>query len=115
MKKRIVAIVAIIALIAILGVVLCACNASSYEKKLKKAGYTVEVVEDEDKDADIVWMVEAFKMDGLKPINVTVVKFAKTDDAKDAAEDAKSMGMSVKRSGKIVIEATSEQGLKDAK
>ncbi len=119
MNKKVISIVAIIAIVAILGVVLVACNASSYEKKLEKAGYEVQVMEadEEDKEEGIEWMVTGEKLDGLKPVMVMVVKFAKTDRAKEAEEDAiKFYGEDcVSRSGKIVIAASSKEALKDAK
>ncbi len=111
MNKKVLAIVAVIALVAILGVCLVACNAESYEKKLEKAGYDVEVVEDAGKDAE--WMVMAKKKGSFD--TVTIVKCTSLDDAKDAEKEAKDMGgVSVYRTGKIVMVGT-EQGVKDAK
>ena len=48
MSKKVIALVAIVALIAIVAVCLTACNADSIEKKLDKAGYTVEVFDSEE-------------------------------------------------------------------
>jgi len=127
MKKNIVAIVAIIALVAVLGVVLCACNADSYQKKLEKAGYTVEVMSEEDaeeafgEDSEVEWAVYAIKAgDGgliSKVVDADagyVIKFADKADAEDAEKDAEDAGFTVYRSGKIVI-AGSEGFVKDAK
>ena len=49
-KKRIVAIVAIIALIAVMAVVFAACNAETYQKRLEKAGYEVETLDQRRQD-----------------------------------------------------------------
>ena len=118
MNKKVISIVAIIALVAILGVCLVACNADSYAKKLEKAGYEVVVAKgDETGEEGAEWMVTATKAEGLLNINtVTIVKYANTDDAKEAEEAAIAIfGEScVYRSGKIVMAGT-EQGIKDAK
>lgn len=120
MNKKVISIIAIVAIIAILGVVLVACNADSYQKKLEKAGYEVVVIEgdeaDEEADADVEWIVTASK--GLTEY-VSVVKFKDTDDAKEFESNAvtgSGFGMKVvcERSGKIVFYGT-EQGVKDAK
>lgn len=119
MSKKVMAVVAVVALIAILGICLVACNAESYEKKLEKKGYTVVTSEaDEEDGVKIEWMVNGTKKgDGLLKVdNVTIVKYANTDDAKDAESDAKKvLGEDcVYRIGKILIAGT-EQGVKDAK
>ena len=117
MNKKVMAIVAVIALVAILGICLVACNAESYEKKLEKAGYTVVKSEaDEDDGVKIEWMVSGTKMEGINIDTVTIIKYANTDDAKKAEEDAiKLLGEDcVYRIGKIVMGGT-RQGLKDAK
>lgn len=125
MKKKIIALVAIVALIAIVAVCLTACNADSIEKKLDKAGYTVQVYDsEEDKEKGIEWVVSGSKGDisigGGVNVDydfVTVTKFAKTEDAKKAVEEAEESGvdegMTIKRIGKIVYAGT-EQGVKDA-
>lgn len=122
MKKRIVAIVAIVALIAIVAVCLTACNADSIAKKLENKGYEAvamsadDISEEYGDDASIKWAVTAGKLDGLD--SVTVIKFAKADDAKEfeeAMEGLASLGGGVvDRVGSIVYMGT-EQGVKDAK
>ena len=125
MKKRIVAIVAIVALIAIVAVCLVcltACNADSIAKKLENKGYEAaamsadDISEEYGDDASIKWAVTAGKIDGLD--SVTVIKFAKADDAKEFAEAMESLaalgGGVVDRVGSIVYMGT-EQGVKDAK
>lgn len=110
MKKRILAVVAIIALVAILGVVLCACNADSYAKKLEKAGYKVIVADEEDladMDGKVVWGVSGSK--GLD--NVTIIKFKTADDAKEYADELPTgkvggFEMVVEKSGKVVFYGT---------
>lgn len=122
MKKKIVAIVAIVALIAIVAVCLTACNADSIAKKLENKGYKAvamsadDISEEYGDDASIKWGVSASKLDGLD--SVTVIKFAKADDAKEFAEAMESLaalgGGVVDRVGSIVYMGT-EQGVKDAK
>ena len=122
MKKRIVAIVAIVALIAIVAVCLTACNADSIAKKLENKGYEAvamsadDISEEYGDDASIKWVVEAGKLEGLD--SVTVIKFAKADDAKEFEEAMGSLvglgGGVVDRVGSIVYMGT-EQGVKDAK
>lgn len=118
MNKKVISIIAIVAIIAILGVVLVACNADSYQKKLEKAGYEVIAIEaDEDEEADVEWAVKGTKVEGLLDVDtVTVVKYANTDDAKEAEELAIEIygEDGVYRTGKILIFGT-EQGVKDAK
>lgn len=123
MNKKVLAIVAVIALVAILGVCLVACNAESYEKKLEKAGYEVEVLEGDDVDQikELVGDLEVeWAVGGAKDADsVTVIKFKNTDDAKEFEKNApvgSAFGYTLKceRSGKIVIYG-SEQGVKDAK
>lgn len=118
MSKKIITIVAIIALVAILAVCLVACNAQSYTKKLEKKGYTVTSFEaDESAEYDAEWGVVGIKKgDGILsvPDTVTVIKFKKTQDAKDYEAYSKELGLSVYRTGKIVI-AGSEAGVKAAK
>lgn len=122
MKKKIVAIVAIVALIAIVAVCLTACNADSIAKKLENKGYKAvamsadDISEEYGDDASIKWVVEAGKLEGLD--SVTVIKFAKADDAKEFEEAMGSLvglgGGVVDRVGSIVYMGT-EQGVKDAK
>lgn len=122
MKKKIVAIVAIVALIAIVAVCLTACNADSIAKKLENKGYEAvamsadEISEEYGDDASIKWAVTAGKLDGLD--SVTVIKFAKADDAKEFEETMEGLaslgGGVVDRVGSIVYMGT-EQGVKDAK
>lgn len=118
-KKVIISIVAIIALIGILGVVLVACNADSYSKKLKKAGYEVASIKADDikeygfDPGDIKWVVK-----GVKGIDsVTVVKFKKQSQAKDAEKEMKDVPfqvLTIERSGAVLIYGT-EDGVKAAK
>ena len=117
MSKRIISIVAIVALVAILGVCLIACNADTYEKRLEKAGYTVQVIDlsEENQEDGIVWAVSGTKGTSLLDIQiVAVTKFATVEDAKKAAEEADKT-MVVERQGTIVIAGTSEEAVKDAK
>lgn len=119
MNKKVISIIAIVSIIAILGVVLVACNADSYQKKLEKAGYEVFKLGDdeaeEEVDADVEWFITASKGTEF----VEIIKFKNTDDAKKAESNAVTgSGFGVKvvceRSGKIVFYGT-EQGVKDAK
>lgn len=116
MSKKVMAIVAVIALVAILGVCLVACNAESYEKKLEKAGYTVtSMTSDEAKEEGAEWGVVGIKGTDM----ITVVKFAKIDDAKEFESNVPTGGIggykiSVERVGSIVYYGT-EAGIKAAK
>ena len=120
-NKKVLAIVAVVALVAILGVCLVACNADNYEKRLEDKDYVVltfkgDDIPDEYKDdAAIEFVVKGTK--GLGGLiggeSVTVIKFKKSGDAKDYAEEMEKVAEKVKRSGKIVIYGT-EQGVKDA-
>lgn len=125
MNKKVLAIVAVIALVAILGVCLVACNADSYEKKLDKNGYKVQVY---DKDSDVVesmnewleesddysgkikWMITAKKLDvslssGVDTGYVQIIKFSKISDAKQYMEDlgAEDDDEIIVRKGNIVF------------
>jgi len=116
MSKKVMAVVAVVALVAILGICLVACNAESYEKKLEKAGYTVTSMSaDEAKEEGAEWGVLGVK--GTD--HVTVVKFAKTDDAKDFEKNVPTGSLLgykvvVERVGSIVYYGT-EAGVKAAK
>lgn len=116
MSKKVMAVVAVVALVAILGICLVACNAESYEKKLEKAGYTVTSMSaDEAKEEGAEWGVAGFKGTDM----VTVMKFAKTDDAKEFEKNAPTFGMGglklvVERVGSVVFYGT-EAGVKAAK
>lgn len=119
MKKKVIALVAIVALIAIVAVCLTACNADSIAKKLENKGYEAvamsadEISEEYGDDASIKWAVEAFNLKTAD--TVSVIKFAKTDDAKDyEALMSKIPLTTVDRIGSIVYVGT-EQGVKDAK
>lgn len=119
-SKKLMAIVAIVALVAILGVCLVACNKDDYVKRLDKAGYTAKAISAEDAHLDaeelgIEWIVQGIKVKGGAE-SVTVIKFNKSEDAKDFYNDNKDNvldGWKIVRSGKIVISGT-EQGVKDA-
>ncbi|HAT83434.1 MAG TPA: hypothetical protein DE061_01030 [Clostridiales bacterium] len=116
MSKKVMAVVAVVALVAILGICLVACNAESYEKKLEKAGYTVTSMSaDEAKEEGAEWGVVGVKGTDM----VTVVKFAKTDDAKEFESNVPTLGIGslkvvVARVGSIVFYGT-EAGVKAAK
>ena len=118
MNKKLIALIAVIAIVAILGVCLVACNAKSYQSKLEKKGYKVTVETDYGDNSKYEWTVDAVKAEisltNAQADYVSVVKFKNIDDAKQAEKDAKDNGVTVKRSGKIVIGGT-EQGVKDAK
>lgn len=125
MNKKVLAIVAVIALVAILGVCLVACNADSYEKKLDKNGYKVQVY-DEDSDmikmmnegmkesddysGEVKWMVVGEKASislssGVDAGYVRIIKFSKIADAKQYMEDIKAEDDddNVVRKGSIVF------------
>jgi len=118
MNKKVIALIAVIAIVAILGVCLVACNAKSYQSKLEKKGYKVTVETDYDKDSKYEWSVTGVKAEisltNASADSVSIVKFKSLDDAKQSEKNAKDNGITVKRSGKIVIAGT-EQGVKDAK
>ncbi|MGN1097135.1 MAG: hypothetical protein ACI4QU_04800 [Christensenellales bacterium] len=123
-KKRVLTIVAIIAIVAITAVCLCACNAESIAKKLEKKGYDVEVATTEDLaetekvckaigcEGGIKWAVFGENdTDG-----VTVIKFAKSADAKKLRDYYQKVGgasVTVKIVGSVFYVGT-EQGIKDA-
>ena len=116
MNKKVMALVAVIALVAIHGICLVACNAESYEKKLEKAGYTVTSMSAEEaKEEGAEWGVVGVKGKDM----VTVVKFAKSDDAKEFESNVPTLGLGslkvvVERVGSIVYYGT-EAGVKAAK
>jgi len=107
MSKKVLAIVAVIALVAVLGVMLCACNASSYEKKLSDAGYEVKVYDkdsdevaaynkalekDDDYSGEVKWVVSGVKASlsltkGVDAGAIEIVKFSKIADAKQYVKD----------------------------
>lgn len=112
-KKKIITIAAIIALIAVMAVVFAACNADTYQKRLEKAGYEVEVMEFADSDSvDIEWGLSAWnpKTDD----RVIVVKYKSISKAKDAEANAKKWDDCVERSSAVLFVGT-EQGVADAK
>ncbi len=114
-KKRVLAIIAIVAIVVIMTACLCACNAESITKKLEKKGYTCVSEKADNKDAETAWIVEATK--GATEY-VTVAKFNKTADAKDAEKDAPTgkvgdFEVVCKRVGNVVFYGT-KQGVKDA-
>lgn len=112
-KKRIVAIVAIIALISVMAVVFAACNAETYQKRLEKAGYEVEIMSADDFDsAEIEWGLHAWnpKTDDI----VIVLKFKSISKAKDAEAEYKKLDEYVERSSAVLFVGT-EQGVADAK
>ena len=113
-KKVIISIIAVILLVAVLGTILVACSADSYKKKLEKKGYTVSTYKvDKEDQEDVEWAIAATK--GILGDSVTIVKYKKLDDAKDAEKDAKDLGVgTVYRTGNIVMWGTA-QGVKDAK
>jgi len=124
-SKKIIALVAVVALVAMLAVCLVACNADSYVKRLKDAGYQAEAmtekqIEEYGGSDKIEWGVAAVKgsisLSGIEGEMVTIVKFKNSDDAKDTEADLKEAmkDATVYRTGKIVMFGT-EQGVKDAK
>ena len=99
-KKRIVAIVAIIALIAVMAVVFAACNADTYRKRLEKAGYEVETLDQsklENLDSaaykNVEWAVSARKpsLSSEMTDNVMVLKYKSLSSAKDAEAEFEKM------------------------
>ena len=112
-KKRIVTIVAIVALVAVMAVVFAACNADTYQKRLEKAGYEVEIMSADDFDsAEIEWGLIAWnpKTDDV----VNVIKFKSISKAKDAEAEYKKLGDYVERSSAVLFVGT-ELGVADAK
>ena len=124
MSKKVISIVSIIALVAVLGVCLIACNESTYESKLEKAGYEVEVASQEDLeemateysslgvDMNIKWAVGATKGDEF----VTVIAFETKEQAEAFANmvNLTASDEKAETKGNIMFWGTA-QGIKDAK
>ncbi len=96
---------------------LASCGVGSYEKKLEKAGYDVEVADKEDiekmnKDEDGDYKVKAM-LTAKKNIvnNVVVIKFASSKQAKSYAEELEKLDTSLTNTvvkGSVVITGTND-------
>ncbi len=131
MKKAIVSAVAIMLLVATLAVVLVACNADSYKKRLEKAGYSIESANIEDfgeigEEFEIEFGLYGEKTNVTTLDWVILLKFKNADDAKSFEkiykiylnEEAGVLGeeadVRVERQRTLLLLGT-EQGIKDAK
>lgn len=93
---------------------LASCGISSYQKRLEDAGYTVEVISDEDiaeanensDEYEIKASLTAYK--GLN--SVTVTKFANADQAEKFADDADLVDLlgDIEVEGSVVIMGTED-------
>ena len=80
--KKALAVIGIVLIIGIMAVVFTACNNSTYQEKLKEAGYVITDISDILPDKDKVeWAFEAY--------TVSVIKYKSLKDAKAAEETAK--------------------------
>lgn len=87
--KKALAVIGIVLIIGIMAVVFTACNNSTYQKKLKEAGYVITDISDILPDKDKVeWAFEAYHPTTLD--TVSVIKYKSLKDAKAAEETAKS-------------------------
>ncbi|MDR3216980.1 MAG: hypothetical protein LBT55_06155 [Clostridiaceae bacterium] len=102
-RKKVFVSIAVILTVAIMAFALTACISSDLdkvEKKLDKAGYEVEVqkIDDDDKEAGVVGILEAGKVDSIGDAfgaisgnadGITVVVFATAKEAKEYYNDHK--------------------------
>ena len=97
---------------------LASCGIGSYEKKLEKAGYDVEVADKDEiekmNEEDDDYKVKA-KLVATKGLNsVTVIKLASTKQAKDLVEELKDNGgtafgiLTIERKGAVVFYGTED-------
>lgn len=119
-----------LALVFVMMFALVSCGKSidSLEKKLEKAGYEVAVVELDEPVDGIVKTLSARNDDGER---ISAVEYEKAADAKEAYEEAKEAFEEAKeagyfdedvkfkdvcvKSGKVIIQASSKDAMKDAK
>ena len=89
--KKALAVIGIVLIIGIMAVVFTACNNSTYQEKLKEAGYVITdisgILPDKDK---VEWAFEAYHPTTLD--TVSVIKYKSLKDAK-AAEEAAIKGV----------------------
>ncbi len=86
--KKALAVIGIVLIIGIMAVVFTACTSSTYQKKLKEAGYVITDISDILPDKDKVeWAFEAYHPTTLD--SVSVIKYKSLKDAKAAEETAK--------------------------
>ena len=86
--KKALAVISIVLIIGIMAVVFTACNNSTYQEKLKEAGYVITDISDILPDKDKVeWAFEAYHPTTLD--TVSVIKYKSLKDAKAAEETAK--------------------------
>lgn len=105
----------VFALIASLVLVLTGCGASSYQKKLEKAGYEVSVTAEEDLEEEYKYNLVGFKS-LLDQVSVTCYK--KVADAKKAEEDFNAQSAKigfVERKGAVIIYSITSEGLEAVK
>lgn len=89
--KKALAVIGIVLIIGIMAVVFTACNNSTYQEKLKEAGYVITDISDILPDKDKVeWAFEAYHPTTLD--TVSVIKYKSLKDAK-AAEEAAIKGV----------------------
>lgn len=89
--KKALAVIGIVLIIGIMAVVFTACNNSTYQEKLKEAGYVITDISDILPDKDKVeWAFEAYHPTTLD--SVSVIKYKSLKDAK-AAEEAAIKGV----------------------
>lgn len=87
--KKALAVIGIVLIIGLMAVVFTACNNSTYQEKLKEAGYVITDISDILPDKDKVeWAFEAYHPTTLD--TVSVIKYKSLKDAKAAEETAKS-------------------------
>ena len=127
---KMIKLTSLLLLVALCVGVLASCGVNSYEKRLDKAGYTVEVVNKDDlkamnekldaleEDDDIEYKLKAFlsAIDLEDGKYVEVAKFGSKKQAKAFAEKRiEGLGMyeKVEVKGKFVVYGT-EDGVKDA-
>ena len=125
--KKIVGIVSILILVVILSCCFVACNdAETYQKRLEKAGYEVEIANRDDIeeilqgmpiDVSLEWVIEANNGDD----NVSIMCFADKEQAEAFNTILRMMsgvlieeGYYIELEGSILLVGT-EQGIKDAK
>ncbi len=96
--KKALAVIGIVLIIGIMAVVFTACNNSTYQEKLKEAGYVITDISDILPDKDKVeWAFEAYHPTTLD--SVSVIKYKSLKDAK-AAEEAAIKGVESLDGGK---------------
>lgn len=115
--KRVLSLVSLLLVLVMCVFMFASCGMNSYEKRLEKAGYEVEVA-DKDELEEINEEAEDYKIKGMlvatKGLNtVTITKFGSSKQAKEQAEDAQDYadsipGFTVEIKGKYVIAGTED-------